>query len=280
MAINLEIVIPGHYCSNETLNAKIKDIIRIVGPDRYKQGYWITQDGKSINENLILDGYTLLDTKASEGKFTKGGVVNKRGKKDIMKGFKPIKPKHEIDEEDETESYSEPYSKPIPAHLKPDNVQLEQPQLEQPKKSTPKKIDPLAETKSLLKKATIEQLNDNYEKKYGTRPYKPEIITVPLQIQIPYHLEKLNQICEIFELDTKIISQIIFENLRLPEEVILQILNDKLSGHVISNNNIIPENAHVKSAKSIETIVENKNQKEVESGISEIDSFLNDFFQK
>ncbi|MDE6289277.1 MAG: hypothetical protein K2L64_00765 [Ureaplasma sp.] len=224
----LEIVIPGHYCSNDTLDSKVKNIIRIVGPDRNRQGYWITQDGKSLNENLILDGYTLLDTAAGNGKsFEKGNGIVRKKHKDIMKGFKPIKPKNQQDDEDKY--IEQPYERKIPEHLKPE-IQQEPTKIQQEPK--PVKKDPLAETKKLLEKATIEQLNINYEKKYGTQPYKSEVITVPLKIEIPYHLEKLNQICEIFELDTNTVAQIIFENLRLPEEIILQILNDKLSGRV------------------------------------------------
>ena len=298
----LEIVIPGHYCSNDTLNSKIKDIIRVVGPDRNRQGYWITQDGKSMNENLILDGYTLLNTAAGNGQAFSKGNVTKRKHKDIMKGFKPIKPKEEEHYEDDYEQ--KPYEREIPNHLKPDhlknqNIELQQNMVEKPKPV--KKEDPLAETKKLLEKATIEQLNINYEKKYGTKPYKSEIITVPLKIEIPYHLEKLNQICEIFELDTKTVAQIIFENLRLPEEIILNILNDKLSGRVqeinlsdmttsrkISQetaasteviNSRVPEiNNELRTLQP--KIEEQKSNKEIEQGISEIDNYLNSFFSK
>ena len=268
----LEIVIPGHYCSNDTLNAKVKDIIRIVGPDRNRQGYWITQDGKSINENLILDGYTLLDTASGNGKFSKG-VVTRKNHKDIMKGFKPIKPKEQQDEDDyDSQIVEQPYEREIPEHLKPEHLKQEQQVIE---KQKPKKVDPLAETKKLLEKATIEQLNINYEKKYGTRPYKSEIITIPLKIEIPYHLEKLNQICEIFELDTKTVAQIIFENLRLPEEIILNILNNKLTGRIQETH--IPTSQNTTVSEIEQPKQENK---EVEQGISEIDNYLSNFFNK
>lgn len=277
----LEIVIPGHYCSNDTLNSKVKDIIRIVGPDRHRQGYWITQDGKSMSEALILDSYTLLDTAAGSGKSFEKGKVTRKKHRDIMKGFKPIKSQDQQDEddEDETNEIKPPYKQEIPDYLKPDYVKNEN--LTQNNKSKPieKPKDPLDETKKLLEKATIEQLNINYEKKYGLKPYKPEIITIPLQIEIPYHLEKLNQICEIFELDTKTVAQIIFENLKLPEETILHILNNKLTSKVqenISDNTI---NMVVPKIRSIQEPQEQvQNNEELNKGISDIDNYLTSMF--
>lgn len=275
----LEIIIPGHYCSNDTLNSKVKDIIRVVGPDRNRQGYWITQDGKSINENLLLDSYTLLDTASTNGKFSKG-VVTKRKQKDIMKGFKPIEPKNQNKYDDYEQK---PYEREIPEYLKPEYLKNTQQNIIT-EKVLPVKKDPLVETKKLLEKATIEQLNVNYEKKYGLKPYKPEIITIPLKIEIPYHLEKLNQICEIFELDTKTVAQIIFENLKLPEETILHILNNKLTNkiqeNIVSNstiNNVVPEiNNEINSIQQSHEQIQN--DEEIKQGISEIDNYLTSMF--
>lgn len=272
----LEIVIPGHYCSNDTINSKVKNIIRVIGPDRSRQGYWKTSDGKTMHESLILDSYTLLDTAATNGKpFSKGGGAVKKKSKNIMKDFKPIKSKFDDDDDDND---VQPYSRSIPEHLNPNKI-VEQPQ--QPVIKQPTKIvDPFAETKKLLEKATIEQLNINYEKKYGVKPYKAEIITVPLKIEIPYHLEKLNQICEIFELDTKTVAQIIFENLRLPEEIILQILNDKLSNRILdmpTSDNVSTSEKNI--SKNIEAKVETEiESEEVQQGISEVDDYLKNMF--
>lgn len=294
----LSIVIPGHYCSNDTLNAKVKNIIRIIGPDINRNGYWKTQDGKSINESIILDEYTLLSTASHEAgsKFTKSKNTRNR-KKDIMKGFKPTNKSNIKDEYDDyyepeieekpivykqpTHNQSNsPYDREIPEHLLPDNniQRVESKSVEKPK-------DPFQETKILIEKASIDSLNNNYEKKYGSKPYKPIKLEIPITIEIPYELNKLSQICELFDIDTKTVAQIILQKVRLPEEIIFDYIQQELNGQHISmvnnmqqSNNTQPNNIIPNTNETVVIKEENENQEKIDEGIENIDNYIKSMF--
>lgn len=280
----LDIVIPGHYCSKDTINSKVKNIIRIIGPNNKRQGYWFDDSGRQYNENILLDDYVLLDTKTHQPgqSFSKAQV---RKRKDIMGDFKPVK----INEDLEDDYDTAPYSRKLPEHLNPNsnpnpvNNHQTEVVIEQ------KPVDPLAETKKLIEKASIESLNKNYEKKYGTTYYRAEVITVPIQIEIPYELNKLSQICELFELDTKEVAQIIFNNIRLPEEVILSIILDKINNpntyEQIRNQQPIQQQVQ-QSIQKPESKLKQPEPKQIQQneslteGISEIDDYLKNMFGK
>ena len=276
----LNIVIAGHYCSNDTLNEKVKDIIRIIGPDKNRQGYWLTQDGKSLNESIILDDYTLLSTESHEkGASFKGKGVNK--KKSIMKGFKPIEIKDNNDDEyfepKPRNNGNSPYEREIPKHLLPnagfDNTESSKTNIEKQYQETIKIKDPLEETKNLISKASIESLNNNYEKKYGSTPYKPIEFEIPVKIIIPYELNKLSQICELFDIDTKTVAQIILQNIRLPEETIFNFIKQQLDNPnkqiEINQETNIPEPPKIKIQEQDEKL---------NNGIENIDNFISQMF--
>ena len=276
----LNIVIAGHYCSNDTLNEKVKDIIRIIGPDKNRQGYWLTQDGKSLNESIILDDYTLLSTESHEkGASFKGKGVNK--KKSIMKGFKPIEIKDNNDDEyfepKPRNNGNSPYEREIQKHLLPnagfDNTESSKTNIEKQYQETIKIKDPLEETKNLISKASIESLNNNYEKKYGSTPYKPIEFEIPVKIIIPYELNKLSQICELFDIDTKTVAQIILQNIRLPEETIFNFIKQQLDNPnkqiEINQETNIPEPPKIKIQEQDEKL---------NNGIENIDNFISQMF--
>ena len=276
----LNIVIAGHYCSNDTLNAKVKDIIRIIGPDKNRQGYWLTQDGKSLNESIILDDYTLLSTESHEkGASFKGKGVNK--KKNIMKGFKPIEIKDNNDDEyfepKPRNNGNSPYEREIPKHLLPnagfDNTESSKTNIEKQYQETIKIKDPLEETKNLISKASIESLNNNYEKKYGSTPYKQIEFEIPIKIIIPYELNKLSQICELFDIDTKTVAQIILQNIRLPEETIFNFIKQQLD-----NPNKPIETKQETNIPEPPKIKIQEHDEKLNNGIENIDNFISQMF--
>lgn len=259
--MDLEIIIPGHYCENNTLNAEVKNIIRIIGPDKNKEGYWLTQDGKSLHESLILDNYTLLDTKPTD-------KPNIR-KKNIMAGFKPIKRKNEIIE-DSDDNYIEENKQPvIKVEEKPiiSEIENKQPVINK----VEEKPDKFKTLNFLLSKSHIDNLNKNYMEKYGTEPYKSTIIEIPLKIEIPYDLNKLAQICELFDLSVNDVAELIYQSINLPKHIILSdIINHLTFKHQNNERKIIlPESNFIPKFDT-----ENKNEEIVEKGISEVDEYL------
>ena len=256
--MDLGIILPGHYCENSTINAEVKNIIRIIGPDKQKEGYWITQDGKSLHESLILDSYTRLDTKPTD-------KPNIR-KKNIMADFRPIKSKED--------SYEDSYEdKPIietvdkPKEDKPIIETVDKPVVHnvenKPKEEKPDKFKTL---NFLLSKSHIDNLNKNYMEKYGTEPYKPTIIEIPLKIEVPYDFDKLSQICELFDISINDVAELIYQSINLPKHVILS----DIINHLTIKHQNIPESNFV---PKIDTNQQN-NEEVVEKGISEVDEYL------
>ena len=276
--MDLGIILPGHYCENSTINAEVKNIIRIIGPDKQKEGYWLTQDGKSLHESLILDSYTRLDTKSTD-------KPNIR-KKNIMADFRPIKPKEDsygdsyddsyknsYEAKSKEDSYDDSYknsyeAKPIPETFKPVIRNVEN----KPKEEKPDKFKTL---NFLLSKSHIDNLNKNYMEKYGTEPYKPTIIEIPLKIEVPYDFDKLSQICELFDISINDVAELIYQSINLPKHVIL---SDIINHLTIKHQNIpekkivIPESNF--GTKLDTTTNQQNNEEIVEKGISEVDEYL------
>lgn len=263
--MDLGIILPGHYCENSTINAEVKNIIRIIGPDKQKEGYWLTQDGKSLHESLILDSYTRLDTKSTD-------KPNIR-KKNIMADFRPIKPKEDSyddsygdsygtkPKEDSYDSYKNSYEdKPIPETVKPVIRNVEN----KPKEEKPDKFKTL---NFLLSKSHIDNLNKNYMEKYGTEPYKPTIIEIPLKIEVPYDFDKLSQICELFDISINDVAELIYQSINLPKHVILS----DIINHLTIKHQNIPEK---KIVIPVDTTNQQNNEEIVEKGISEVDEYL------
>lgn len=258
--MDLGIILPGHYCENSTINAEVKNIIRIIGPDKQKEGYWLTQDGKSLHESLILDSYTRLDTKSTD-------KPNIR-KKNIMADFRPIKPKEDSYDDSYDDSYKNPYeAKQITETVnKPIVHRVEtKPKVEnKPKEEKPDKFKTL---NFLLSKSHIDNLNKNYMEKYGTEPYKPTIIEIPLKIEVPYDFDKLSQICELFDISINDVAELIYQSINLPKHVILS----DIINHLTIKHQNIPEK---KIVIPVDTTNQQINEEIVEKGISEVDEYL------
>lgn len=280
-----EVVLPGHYCSRETLKSEVKEIIRVIGPDRRRTGYWITQDGKSLHESMILDSYVALDTKAN---------IDKSRKDSIMKGLKPVTLQEETDSADDEEQVVEehaPYST-IPEHLiPPEQKKTNQEKTELPKVNHKPVVveDKFYETRKLIEKASIENLNKNYQEKYGTQPYKPINIQIPFDIQIGYELNKLAQICELFDINTSEVAELIYQNIILPKQEIINVIENQLRQTTIVplfksiESDKVPEVQMEQPKTFEESINQEKNNEEDDilgTGIGEVDKYLSKMFNK
>lgn len=254
----MDIVRRGHYCSKATLNSEVKDIIRILGPDKNRTGYYITQDGTSISE-YALDNYVYLDT------VPDGEKVSTDKKRNIMADFAPTEQKpNTLEYQEEIETYQEEVVETV---------------IKKPVKHIISEEDKkLFEIQQLIEKANIHKLNDYQDKKFGTRPYKPSNISITINVEIPYDIKKLSQICELFEIEYRDISKLIVKNIQLPNEFIQQKIENALRGSEIleeSNENHIQTSQSNNKPKPIEY---QENIETLNSGIQEVDNYLTDFF--
>lgn len=281
-----EIILPGHYCSKASLDADSKEIVRILGRSS-REGYWITDDKKELPEYVLLEDYVPLDTLAAKPKQKFGT--------DIFRDFQEV----EISEETPIgEFQEEPLNQPqyqpkasvnsdilrdeicnvlqeVLHDILPNQI-VSKPTASKPTVSKiPTKVSNSpsktlsSETLSIINKASIVVLNDNYEKKYGDRPYKQHTIQLNLQLPINYDLEKLRQIIELFELDEREIARYIAQSINIDYD---KITDNILQAMLDYNSNNVQRPKEAVTPKPV------SNENQLDSGIKEIDDLLAKFY--
>ena len=268
-----EIILPGHYCLKSTLDAEVKQIIRIIGKAN-REGYWITDEHKEIPEYVLLDSYVALDTIASQPKQKFG--------KDIFGDFTPVNIDIEDDEiDDEIFGEEEIESEPKQKQNNSGTIILTDEQFEKLLKHVPNNYKASNEssvvnktsnkyqldeqTLSIIHKAEVVTLNDNHEKKYGDRPYKYKNLQVTIELPIVYEMNKLRQIIELFELDERKIAEFIAHQIKIDYHKITDLVYSELVG----------------CQKQVEkqTIKEENNHKVLENGINEVENLLQKYIE-
>lgn len=229
------VVLPGHYESISTAGSNdpnlSRNIIRIVGCD--SNGYWIDSDGKRYTESDLQHNWVALDT-APTNKKQKNGV-------DLLKGFKPTPNPTETYQyaaPSPTPDYTEQYPDEEPEELSYDVTSYEPPtSLQRPvasiKKenqiqSVSKQSDKFSEIDFLLNKAHIDVLNQQSQENYGISKYKPAVIQLNLEFEIPYDLSKIQQIIELFNLKPIDVVNYLYQTVEYPEASIKQKLRNLL----------------------------------------------------
>lgn len=309
-----EIILPGHYCTKSTLDAEVKQIIRIIGKSQ-REGYWITDDKKEIPEYILLDDYVALDTVPQAKPQRKFG-------KDIFGDFKPVEI-NVTEEQVETDDYEFQQPKPqqttiyrqksdnneklialtdkqfeellnrqIVKHREPNNddtndeVNAKNKATNDSKHEQNNYID--KQTLSIISKASIVSLNDSYEKKYGDRPYKQKKLSLNIELPIDFDLNKLQQIIELFELDDKQIARYIAHQIKINYEEIASIVLQAINGINVNNGNNISETKTQPNIKpnhehkhiNKQANIEKDNQEVIENGIKDINNLLSNFLER
>lgn len=302
-----EIILPGHYCTKSTLDAEVKQIIRIIGKSQ-REGYWITDDKKEIPEYILLDDYVALDTVPQAKPQRKFG-------KDIFGDFKPVEINmtEEQVETDDDLVYETNHQQQATIHRQTsDNseklIALTDKQFEEllnrqivkrkeqnndetnvnkvTKHEQNNYID--KQTLSIISKASIVSLNDSYEKKYGDRPYKQKKLSLNIELPIDFDLNKLQQIIELFELDDKQIARYIAHQIKINYEEIASIVLQAINGIDVNKGNNISEtktHPNIKTNHEHKHInkqanVEKDNQEVIENGIKDINNLLSNFLER
>ena len=249
------VVLPGHYESASSASQSdpnvARTIIRIIGCDN--NGYWLDSDGKRYTESDLQYNWVALDTVPTLNTSKKQNA--------LFKGFKPTP-----DPTSTGATPGQAYYKEIPEFESapdvatkgaPDDIASidsttyggaphdmaangistpERPldSLQRPNASnrTRKQIEQESskfnEIDFLLNKTHIDVLNQQSQENYGISKYKPTMIQLNLELEIPYDLSKIQQIIELFNLKPIDVVNYLYQSVEYPEASIKQKLRNLL----------------------------------------------------
>jgi hypothetical protein len=194
---NMEsIIMLGHYQTNNSLNSEKAEIIRIIGPDKEKDGNWITQDKKSIPTYILEQEYTFLDTIPTAGFKANKPPIS------IFAGLTELSDSEQNEKQNITEDYNQAvkpiYTKEITLQVKPKIIET-----------------PISFDISVLDKISIDSLNKKAFEKLGIEKYKKPIIQIPLDIELNYDISKIKQTIDLLDLDQDTVLNYIVNSIDL-----------------------------------------------------------------
>ena len=257
------VVLPGHYesaasASQSDPNAA-RTIIRIIGCDN--NGYWLDSDGKRYTESDLQYNWVALDTVPTLN-------TSKKQTAALFRGFKPtpepndtggaskrqeqypdIDPGADLDDIagiDSTTYGGVPHDiagigKAPTGRTSGTTSERTLDSLQRPNASirTQKQIEQESskfnEIDFLLNKAHIDVLNQQSQENYGISKYKPTVIQLNLEFEIPYDLSKIQQIIELFNLKPIDVVNYLYQSVEYPEASIKQKLRNLLIPDVTQN---------------------------------------------
>lgn len=250
------IVLPGHYesaasASQSDPNAA-RTIIRIIGCDN--NGYWLDSDGKRYTESDLQYNWVALDTVPTLN-------TSKKQTAALFRGFKPTPdptstgahsgqayykeiPEFDPSSDDISGIDSTTYGA-TPHDIAANGISTSSPtlgttperpldSLQRPNASirTRNQIEQESskfnEIDFLLNKAHIDVLNQQSQENYGISKYKPTVIQLNLEFEIPYDLSKIQQIIELFNLKPIDVVNYLYQSVEYPEASIKQKLRNLL----------------------------------------------------
>ena len=245
------VVLPGHYesaasASQSDPNAA-RTIIRIIGCDN--NGYWLDSDGKRYTESDLQYNWVALDTVPTLN-------TSKKQTAALFRGFKPTpEPNGNGPQLDKQEPYQYQSYGAAPDDIAgidsttyggaPHDIATngistsERPSgsLQRPNasirtrnnhQSVSSASDKFNEIDFLLNKAHIDVLNQQSQENYGISKYKPTVIQLNLEFEIPYDLSKIQQIIELFNLKPIDVVNYLYQSVEYPEASIKQKLRNLL----------------------------------------------------
>lgn len=250
------VVLPGHYESaasaSQTDPNAARTIIRIIGCDN--NGYWLDSDGKRYTESDLQYNWVALDTVPTLN-------TSKKQTAALFRGFKPTPdptstgghsgqayykeiPEFDPSSDDMAVIDSTTYGA-TPHDIAGIGISTSSPtlgtapertldSLQRPNASirTQKQIEQESskfnEIDFLLNKAHIDVLNQQSQENYGISKYKPTVIQLNLEFEIPYDLSKIQQIIELFNLKPIDVVNYLYQSVEYPEASIKQKLRNLL----------------------------------------------------
>lgn len=250
------VVLPGHYesvssASQSDPNAA-RTIIRIIGCDN--NGYWLDSDGKRYTESDLQYNWVALDTVPTLN-------TSKKQTAALFRGFKPTPepngngPQLDKQEPYQYQSYgaapddmtgidsisygpslddiatidSTPYGRTSGTTPERTLDSLQRPNASnRTRKQIEQESSKFNEIDFLLNKAHIDVLNQQSQENYGISKYKPTVIQLNLEFEIPYDLSKIQQIIELFNLKPIDVVNYLYQSVEYPEASIKQKLRNLL----------------------------------------------------
>lgn len=269
------VVLPGHYesaasASQSDPNAA-RTIIRIIGCDN--NGYWLDSDGKRYTESDLQYNWVALDTVPTLNTSKKQTAALFRGFKPTPdpnnnvgtngattgghSGQAYYKEIPEFGEDpDDIAGISKSTLGATPHDIAGNGISTFSPtpgttperhlnSLQRPNASirtrNDNQLDSSASSKFneidfLLNKAHIDVLNQQSQENYGISKYKPTVIQLNLEFEIPYDLSKIQQIIELFNLKPIDVVNYLYQSVEYPEASIKQKLRNLLIPDATQNN--------------------------------------------
>jgi len=193
----------GHYQEKTSIGSDKPNIIRILGPDKTRENYWLTQDNKIIPDYELEEYYIFLDYNSSKQKqqslpanifddFEEVLIEN-------VSNEKIINVQNQIQNELVTNQ---------------DNIEAIYPTkfISKPK--------PVSFDISVIDAILISTLNKKSMEKFGIEKYSKPIIDIDIPITFDYDISKLKYTIELLDLNENIIldhliNKIPIENIRL-----------------------------------------------------------------
>lgn len=261
------VVLPGHYesaasASQSDPNAA-RTIIRIIGCDN--NGYWLDSDGKRYTESDLQYNWVALDTvptlntskKQTAALFRRfkptpdpngNGGASKRQEQypDIDTGAdlddiagidsttygSPLGATTGATPHDIVTNGISTSERPLGATTGATSDNLQRPnasiRTRNDHQSVSSASDKFNEIDFLLNKAHIDVLNQQSQENYGISKYKPTVIQLNLEFEIPYDLSKIQQIIELFNLKPIDVVNYLYQSVEYPEASIKQKLRNLL----------------------------------------------------
>lgn len=276
----------GHYQEKSTLGSDKANIIKIIGPVPDRDGYWLTLDNQKIPEYILIENYVRLDISPTQ----KG---NKKPNKKLFMGFEPVK------EQNQNQNQNKNKNQNLNTQNVQDNSQIivkspssrenqEQIITSVPNGPTFKQEEIISkehEYKNILDKLNYTYINKQHIDKFGIPKTKDtEKISITLDIEFPFDLEKVKQTSKLLELDFKKVSEYLLSTItinninKLIEEKIINLLEIDEIKKV--SEPIIEQKTEIVDIPIVEIKQEPKININLEEKISEIDKFLTNFIKE
>lgn len=250
------VVLPGHYesaasASQSDPNAA-RTIIRIIGCDN--NGYWLDSDGKRYTESDLQYNWVALDTVPTLN-------TSKKQTAALFRGFKPTpdptstgahsgqayykeipefdpssddiagidSTTYGVDPHDIAGIDKAPTGRPSGTTSERTLDSLQRPNASiRTRNQIEQESSKFNEIDFLLNKAHIDVLNQKSQENYGISKYKPTVIQLNLEFEIPYDLSKIQQIIELFNLNPIDVVNYLYQSVEYPEASIKQKLRNLL----------------------------------------------------
>lgn len=254
-------ITPGHY-KEKFSNTENPVIIKIVGPDPNSEGKYLSIEGKSYSESNLLENYIPLLTAPSEERFKQS--VNKSKK--LFGDFKPITQENakivETIEKHDKYDYVDTYEED--QDLK--EIIKEAKMVQTP--SSREVQEPEHEYKNILEKLNLTTINKQSQEKFGIPATKEkQTISLNLEIDLNYDIDKIKQTINILELDSKKVAEYLISTIKHNTDIL------KLVGNEISKilTNEITKNTENNLIVKIEKVEEKIEEKFEEILVTEED---------